>query len=274
MEERHALSDEQREAIADLMPSSRGPGRPWSSHRVMINGILWILRTGAPWRDLAERYGLWQTVYDRFRRWVRGGLWERILERLQARRNGNGEIHWELFCIDGSVVRAHKAAAGAEKKGPPEEGAGHALGRSEGGFGTKLDVVCEAQGWLIAVELTAGQVHGSKQFESLMEGVDTRSLRGPAKRRPEKLAGDKAYSASHTGWWLKAHRIGAVIPHRENESGRAGPLDRQSYRRRNIIERTIGWLKEFRRRATRYEKLAVHYLRMITLGMILQFLTY
>lgn len=135
-------------------------------------------------------------------------------------------------------------------------------------------MVCDAEGWLIAVDLTAGQVHESTQFESLMERIEIRSLRGPAKRRPEKLAGDKAYSASHIREWLKEHRIAAVIPHRENETGRAGPFDRQSYRRRNIIERTIGWLKEFRRIATRYEKLAVHYLGMITLGMILQYLTY
>jgi transposase len=116
MEERHALSDDQWEAIADLMPSNDGPGRPWSEHRLIINGILWILSTGAPWRDLPERFGPWQTVYDRFRRWVREGVWEQMLERLQARRNGDGEIDWELFFIDGSVVRAHKAAAGAGEK--------------------------------------------------------------------------------------------------------------------------------------------------------------
>lgn len=127
---------------------------------------------------------------------------------------------------------------------------------------------------MIAVDLTAGQVHESTQFESLMESIEIRSLRGPAKRRPEKLAGDKGYSASHIRDWLKEHRIEAVIPHRENENGRDAPFDRQSYRRRNIIERTIGWLKEFRRIATRYEKLAIHYLGMITLGMILQYLTY
>lgn len=116
MEKRHALSDGQWEMIANLMPSNSGPGRPWSEHRLVIDGILWILGTGAPWRDLPMRFGPWQTVYDRFRRWVREGVWERILERLQACRNGQGEIDWELFCIDGSVVRAHKAAAGAGEK--------------------------------------------------------------------------------------------------------------------------------------------------------------
>lgn len=83
----------------------------------MIDGILWICATGAPWRDLPERFGPWKTVYERFRLWSQNGLWDRILERLKAKKHASGEIDWELFCIDGSVVRAHKAAAGARKKG-------------------------------------------------------------------------------------------------------------------------------------------------------------
>jgi transposase len=148
------------------------------------------------------------------------------------------------------------------------------LGRSRGGFGTKLHVVCDSDGWLVAVLVSPGQVHESTQFENLMESIEVRSLRGPAKRRPARIVGDKAYSAGHIREWLSTHRIEDVIPHRDNEAGRAGPFDRDSYRSRNIIERTIGWLKEFRRVATRYEKLAVHYLGMIKLGMILQYLTY
>ncbi len=161
-----------------------------------------------------------------------------------------------------------------EKKGPPDEPADHALGRSHGGFGTKLHVVCDGEGWLIAVRISPGQIHESLQFEALMESIEIRSLRGAAKRRPEKLAGDKAYSSGNIRQWLKTHRIEAVIPRRTNEGGHDKPFDRQSYRARNIVERTIGWLKEFRRIATRYEKLALHYLGMITIAMILQYITY
>ena len=118
--QRHALSDEQWESIADMIPRNDGPGRPWSDHRLIIDGILWVLATGAPWRDLPERFGPWKTVYERFRRWVREGFWQRILDRLQVERHADGEIDWDLFCIDGSVVRAHKAAAGAGKKRPAE----------------------------------------------------------------------------------------------------------------------------------------------------------
>lgn len=87
----------------------------------MIDGMLWIAATGAPWRDLPERFGPWESVYGRFREWSRNGLWDKILDRLKAKKHASGEIDWELFCIDGSVVRAHKAAAGARKKGGPQE---------------------------------------------------------------------------------------------------------------------------------------------------------
>jgi transposase len=82
----------------------------------MIDGILWVLSDGGRWRNLPERFGPWQSVYDRFRRWTRKGLWDKILRHLQARQMHAGAIDWELFCIDGSVVRAHLSAAGASKK--------------------------------------------------------------------------------------------------------------------------------------------------------------
>src|SRR5947209_13488750 len=82
----------------------------------MLNGIFWRLNTGAPWRDLPERYGPWQTVYDRFRKLRRSGLLDRIIERLQLRLNEAGLIDPDLFCIDGTNVRAARAAAGAAKK--------------------------------------------------------------------------------------------------------------------------------------------------------------
>ncbi len=85
----------------------------------MIDGILWALSDGGRWRNLPDRFGPWQSVYDRFRRWTRKGLWDRILLRLQARKMAGGDIDLELFCIDGSVIRAHQSAAGASKKSPP-----------------------------------------------------------------------------------------------------------------------------------------------------------
>ena len=114
---RYELTDEQWAQIEEFLPSSAGRGRPWKEHRHLINGIFWILQSGAPWRDLPERYGSWKTVYERFRRWRDEGVFDRMLERLQMRLDKEGRIDWELWCIDGSNVRAHRCAAGAEKKG-------------------------------------------------------------------------------------------------------------------------------------------------------------
>jgi transposase len=112
----YQLSDDQSAQLADLLPPNGCRGGQWKDHRPMIDGILWALADGGRWRNLPERFGPWQSVYDRFRRWTRRGLWDKILRRLQARKMRAGDIDWELFCIDGSVVRAHQSAAGAAKK--------------------------------------------------------------------------------------------------------------------------------------------------------------
>ena len=92
----------------------------------MLNGILWILRTGAPWRDLPDRYGNWQTVYSRFRRWHQAGVWERILTELQADAAFDGTLDGSLALIDGTNIRAHQQAAGARKKGAQNRSSGAA----------------------------------------------------------------------------------------------------------------------------------------------------
>ncbi len=84
----------------------------------MLNGILWVLRTGAPWRDLPERYGSWQTVYSRFRRWREADVWEQVLTALQADAAHDGTLDDTLAMIDGSSIRAHQHAAGAKKGAP------------------------------------------------------------------------------------------------------------------------------------------------------------
>ena len=133
-------------------------------------------------------------------------------------------------------------------------------------------MICDGNALPITIDVSPGQAHEMTRVLPLLDSVRVRS-RGAAKRRPQKLAGDKAYSSKDLRAWLKAHRIEPVIAHRDNESGRDDErFDRDSYRRRNVVERCIGWVKELRRIATRYEKLAVHYLGMLKLGMIRQYL--
>lgn len=112
---RGELTDRQWAALAPLLPARKPrTGRPAKDHRQIINGILWIDRTGAPWRDLPERYGPWRTVASRFYRWRKAGVWAQVLAALQAKADAEGRLDWNIHFVDGSVVRAHQHAAGAK----------------------------------------------------------------------------------------------------------------------------------------------------------------
>jgi len=114
---RHELTDEQWNMVDKLIPKSQAKtGRPPSDRRLMLNGIFWILATGAQWRDLPERFGPWQTVYDYFNKWRKNGVYAKIIEALQVKLDAKGHIDWNVWCVDGASVRASRAAAGAEKK--------------------------------------------------------------------------------------------------------------------------------------------------------------
>ncbi len=114
---RHALSDAQWARVATLFDRPRRPGGQWKDHRLMLDGVLWIMKTGAQWRDLPERFGSWKTVYDRFRRWRTDGTLDRVVAHLQRDLDRDGLIDWSAFCVDSTTVRASRAAAGARKKG-------------------------------------------------------------------------------------------------------------------------------------------------------------
>jgi transposase len=114
---RHELTDQQWELIAPFFPPRvRKRGGQWKDDRTMLNAIFWRLNTGAPWRDLPERYGPHQTVHDRFTLLRCSGLLDRILETLQLHLNERGLIDFDLWCVDGSSIRASRAAAGASAK--------------------------------------------------------------------------------------------------------------------------------------------------------------
>jgi transposase len=110
--QRYELTDEAFDRIEPLLPKQK-PGGQWKEHRTVLNGMFWILNTGAQWRDMPQRYGKWKTVYDRYRRWTREGLFDRILNRLHLELDADGRIDWDVFDVDGSNIRAHQSAAGA-----------------------------------------------------------------------------------------------------------------------------------------------------------------
>mgnify|MGYP001209479772 CR=1 FL=1 len=115
---RDILTNEQWERLRAILPPQKPrTGHPAKDHRLVVNGIVWILRTGAPWRDLPTEYGPWQTCSTRFYRWVKAGVWDRVLAALQQEADGAGTLDWSLHHVDGTVIRAHQHAAGARKKG-------------------------------------------------------------------------------------------------------------------------------------------------------------
>lgn len=110
------LTDAQWARLEPLLPPQKPKtGRINKPHRKVVNGILWILRTGAPWDDLPRRYGKTKTVSSRYYRWRKSGIWERVLAELQAQADQTGDLDWSLHFVDSTVVRAHQHAAGAKK---------------------------------------------------------------------------------------------------------------------------------------------------------------
>lgn len=150
----------------------------------------------------------------------------------------------------------------------PHEPRDHALGRSRGGFGTKLHLVTDGHGLPLAVVVSPGQAHESQFVAPVLDAVRiARVGPGRPRQRPEAIAGDKGYSYGSIRRWLAQHHIHAVIPTKSNQPTQPD-FDAVAYRQRHVIECTVGLLKEARRIATRYEKLAIHFLGVLKLGML------
>ena len=260
---RHDVTDEEWNAIRVLLPKQRSGrrGRPWADHRRTISGIFWILATGCPWRDLPKEFGAWQTVFKRFRRWCRSGLWEKVWSKLINRLRKKKELG-SLWMVDGSIIRAHHAAVGGSKK-TSVDAKENALGRSRGGYSSKLHLACDEEGIPVGIVVTPGQINEPTVFHQLMAAVPF-SLHRHA-NRPEALAGDKAYVAGYIFRWLDKLGIENVIPNRKNEN-KNPTFCKRTYRMRNVVERLIGFMKQFRRIATRYDKTIESYLSMIYLA--------
>ncbi len=162
------------------------------------------------------------------------------------------------------------------KKSDPKEPEDHALGKSRGGFSTKIHLICDANGLPLHFEITAGQAHENTSLVDLLNGTDAELVdsRGKAVAWPIAIAGDKGYRANWIDEMLTEMEITPVIPSKENENrdARLVEFDKEKYRQRNIVERLIGWLKECRRVFSRYEKTAINYRGIIKMAIVQRYL--
>ena len=246
-------------AASHRVPRARSPHDP---QRHLVGAPHW-----RAWRDLPKCFGPWSTAWNRFRRWTAAGVWGRILAQLQRAADRDGLLDWVTHFVDATVVRAHQHAAGAAG-GQAHE----ALGRSRGGFSTKVHLRAEGGGKPLTFVVSGGERHESRYVEPLLaRGHVRRAGRGRPRVRPQQLVGDKGYSYPTVRQALASRGVRAVIPRRRDQrpgDGRHAPFDRATYRQRNRVERLINRLKQNRRIATRYEKRAGHYLAMLTIASV------
>ncbi|WP_286184513.1 IS5 family transposase [Pantoea sp. Cy-639] len=274
MAKRYELSDEAWDVVADLFTPTHTRGRPRASDRLMLDGVLWLLRSGAAWRDMPECFGPWRTVYHRFRVWRNRGTFDQMLKRLHLKLNDQGLIDLQTWMIDSTAVRATRASAGAGKKGA-DEPADHALGRSRGGLTTKIHMLCDANGVPLRFLLSGGQASDISYAQPLLDDVCIpTSKRGRPRKRCRWLLADKGYDADALRRFCDRYRMQPVIPlrsmKRKPKPGLSRLFDRPKYRQRNVIERMFGWLKENRRIVTRFDKLAKSYGAMVSLACVMR----
>ncbi|WP_193668143.1 IS5 family transposase [Paracoccus kondratievae] len=247
---RDLMSDEEWAFHERFILAVRAPnGRKSANHRLVLDGIFWIARTGSPWRDLPEEFGKWSSVYRQFRRWTLAGLWERIMEAL----NDNGLVPDALQMIDSTVIRTHHQAAGG-KRGTPRQG----FGRSRGGFTTKIHLRVNGAGLPIRSEITPGQTSDYLGFDLVI----AHNLPEPA-----VLLADLGYDPDNIRKTMETRNVVPVIPMRKTRKVRLA-VDRRLYRLRNLIERCFNKLKNARRVATRYDKTAESFLGFIDITSI------
>ncbi|NJS40608.1 MAG: IS5 family transposase [Rhodobacteraceae bacterium] len=243
--------------LAARAPNGRNP----TNHRLVLNGIFWIARTGSLWRDLPEEFDKWSSVYRQFRRWTLAGLWEGILEALNESRlvpDALQMIDIEPVNATGSreparVVRAHHQAAGA-KRGTPRQG----LGRSRGSVTTKIHLRVNAAGLPMRSGITPGQTSDCLGFDLVMDDSLT---------EPSVLLADRGYDSDKVRKTMEARNVVPVIPMRKSRKLRAA-VDRTLFRLRNLVERCFNKLKNARRVATSYDKTAESVLGFIDIASI------
>jgi transposase len=215
----------------------------------MIAAMIYVLRTGCPWRDLPAFYGPWSSVYMRWRRWCRSGLWDVLLQRVSQHPAG------VLRHLDATHVKVHQdASTGGHQQT-------ECIGKTKGGLNTKVTALVDGQGRALELALTPGPC------ADVCAAV---AINLPAHKR---IVADKGYDSDAFRQRIRDHGSQPCIPPRCNRS-EPRAWRRDHYRKRHRVENFFQRLKRRRRIATRYEKLSLHYLAFIQLAAVLDWLTF
>ncbi|MET8291652.1 IS5 family transposase [Streptomyces sp. NPDC005132] len=300
------LTNAEWDRLESFLPRLGARGGRWSDHRRVINGVLYRVRTGVQWRDLPERFGPWETVYKRHRRWSADGYLADAAVEGAGRRGRRGPdrlgrlggLHRGACssacrrCEEGTARRSSSKGdrpadepgrSGASETARPAGGGGQigeCLGRSRGGFTTKIHLAADGRCRPLALLLTPGHYGDGPQLRSVLEQVSVPRLGvGRPRTRPNRVLADKAYTSRENRRYLRRRGIAHTIPerldqrrHRHDRGSRGGRptgFDREHYKKRNTVERAINRLKGFRAVATRYEKRAYIYLGTVTLATLI-----
>ncbi|XXX53154.1 IS5 family transposase [Sorangium sp. So ce124] len=238
------VPDELWERIVPLLPKTEPKpqgGRPRTPDRIALTGILFVLKTGIPWEYLPQELGCsGMTCWRRLRDWQQAGVWDRLHEVLLDELGEADRINWERAALDASLVPGKK---GGEKTGPNPTDRGRP--------GTKYHILVDRNGIPLAVEMTPANVHDSRMFTSMVDAVPPIARPcGRPRRRPKKLDADKAYDDP-------ALRLACHLRHIVPRIARKGIESSEKLGRyRWVVERTIAWIRRFRRLTVRYERRA------------------
>ncbi|UAJ10529.1 IS5 family transposase [Polymorphobacter megasporae] len=238
------LSAAQMRRIEPHFPLSHGV--PRVDDRRVISGIIFVIRNGLRWRDAPKDYGPHKTIYNRFIRWSRLGVFDRIFAALAAKGGKPDQL-----MIDATHLKAHRTAASLLKKGLFPR----CIGRTKGGLNSKLHAVCDGQGRPLVMLLTEGQTSDYKGAALMLDALP----------KARAMLGDRGYDADWFRAALIAKGITPCIPSKANRKTPI-PHDRTLYRQRHRIENMFGRLKDWRRIHTRYDRCAHAFFSAIALA--------
>jgi transposase len=253
---RHAISADNWERIKDLLPGKEtDPGATAKDNRLFLDAVLWSAKTGAPWRDLPERFGHWNSVWKRFNRWAHKGPLAQALRTIA--RSRPGVAHPRLHQHSRPPTRCRRCKKSAGSGGQEEQ----ALGRSRGGFSTKIHTVVSGLGLPVVFIVSAGQEADVSYAETLLQQI-------PAETQVEVVRADKGYDSQQVVEQIEATGAEAVIPTQKNRKVQR-VIDAERYKDRNLVERFWSKAKQFRRVATRYEKTARNFRAFVHVAAIM-----